>query len=175
MGMRTLSIQSAKRFSSSQGRCRLIARGKNAEILRIITPMRAPRQIALLLCLLLPAPLAADQVRLGSHQFTLPEGFTIEPACVPDLCSRPITATLDEEGNLYASDSSGSNEKVEEQLRKRPHRILRLQDRDGDGTYEKRTVFADRMMFPEGTLWHDGSLYVSDDAGGRIWRILRGR
>jgi len=131
--------------------------------------MRAPRQIALLLCLLLPAPLAADQQRLGSHQFTLPEGFTIEPACVPDLCSRPITAALDEEGNLYVSDSSGSNEKVEEQLKKRPHRILRLQDRDGDGTYEKRTVFADRMMFPEGTLWHDGSLYVS--APPSIWKL----
>jgi len=120
-------------------------------------------------CLLLTAPAASGQQRLGPHRFTLPEGFSIEAACVPGLCSRPITATLDEEGYLYVSDSSGSNEKVEEQLKKRPHRILRLEDRDADGIYEKKTIFADRMMFPEGTLWHDGSLYVS--APPSIWKL----
>ena len=122
-----------------------------------------------LACLLLTAPAASGQQRIGSHGFTLPEGFSIEAACAPGLCSRPITATLDEKGYLYVSDSSGSNEKVEEQLKKRPHRILRLEDRDADGIYDKRTIFADRMMFPEGTLWHDGSLYVS--APPSIWKL----
>ena len=112
MGIRTFSMQAAERFSSSARRCRLVARGKNAEILRIITSMRAPCQIALLLCLLLPAPLAADQVRLGSHQFTLPEGFTIEPACVPDLCSRPITATLDEAWHAGLGEEGGGLEEI---------------------------------------------------------------
>ena len=41
--------------------------------------------------------------------------------------------------------------------------------RDGDGTYEIRTIFADHMMFPEGTMWHDGSLYVS--APPSIWKL----
>ena len=132
-------------------------------------PMRILCQATLMLCLLLPIPLVSQTQRLGSHQFTLPPGFTIEPACVSGLCSRPITAALDEQGNLYVSDSSGSNEKVEEQLKKRPHRILRLQDLDQDGSYERRTVFADRMMFPEGTMWHDGSLYVS--APPSIWKL----
>ena len=131
--------------------------------------MRALCKIFLLACLLLTAPAASGQQRIGSHGFTLPEGFSIEVACIPGLCSRPITATLDEEGYLYVSDSSGSNEKVEEQLKKKPHRILRLEDGDADGIYEKRTIFADRMMFPEGTLWHDGSLYVS--APPSIWKL----
>ena len=96
--------------------------------------MRALCKTFLLACFLLPAHKAAGQQRLGSHQFTLPEGFSIEAACIPGLCSRPITATLDEEGHLYVSDSSGSNDKVEQQLEKKPHRILRLEDRDADGT-----------------------------------------
>ena len=35
---------------------------------------------------------------------------------------------------------------------------LRLEDTDGDGRFDKSVVFADRMMFPEGAMWLDGSL-----------------
>ena len=52
---------------------------------------------------------------------------------------------------------------------KKPHRILRLEDTNGDGDFDKATVFADRMMFPEGALWHDGSLYVA--APPSIWKL----
>ena len=46
---------------------------------------------------------------------------------------------------------------------------MRLEDTDGDGRFDKRTVFADKMMFPEGTMWHDGSLYVA--APPSIWKL----
>src|SRR5207244_2920398 len=85
------------------------------------------------------------------------------------LVDRPIVADFDEQGRLYVAESSGSNDKVEKQLQEKPHRILRLEDTDGDGRFDKRTVFADRMMFPEGTLWFDGSLYVS--APPSIWKL----
>src|SRR4051794_11036587 len=74
-------------------------------------------------------------VALNGHVFTLPIGFTIELVAGPPLVDRPITADFDEEGRLYVSDSSGSNEKVVEQLKKKPHRILRLEDSDGDGKF----------------------------------------
>ncbi|MFM1801269.1 MAG: hypothetical protein RJA81_621, partial [Planctomycetota bacterium] len=51
----------------------------------------------------------------------------------------------------------------------RPHRIVRLEDTNGDGRFDKSIVFADKMMFPEGTLWHRGSLYVS--APPSIWKL----
>jgi putative membrane-bound dehydrogenase-like protein len=85
------------------------------------------------------------------------------------LVTRPITADFDELGRLYVADSSGSNEPVHEQLRKKPHRILRLEDSDGDGIFDKSIVFADRMMFPEGTMWYGGSLYVA--APPSIWKL----
>ena len=50
---------------------------------------------------------------------------------------------------------------MKKQLAEKPHRIVRLEDSDGDGKFDKRTVFADKMMFPEGTMWLDGSLYVA--------------
>src|SRR5262245_61888978 len=89
---------------------------------------------------------------LNGHNFTLPAGFDIELVAGPPLVNRPITADLDEEGRLYVSDSSGSNVKVEEQLKKKPHRILRLMDTKGSGKYDQATIFADKMMFPEGTM-----------------------
>jgi putative membrane-bound dehydrogenase-like protein len=109
------------------------------------------------------------QVRLNGHTFTLPAGFDIEVAAKSPLVDRPIAADFDEQGRLYVADSSGSSEKVDVQLKKKPHRIVRLEDTKGTGRFDKSGVFADQMMFPEGVLWHDGCLYVA--APPSIWRL----
>jgi putative membrane-bound dehydrogenase-like protein len=106
---------------------------------------------------------AADPV------LTVPPGFEIERVAGPPLVDRPIVADFDEEGRLYVADSSGSNDKVEKQLADKPHRIVRLEDKDGDGRFDSSLVFADKMMFPEGTMWFDGSLYVA--APPSIWKL----
>lgn len=100
---------------------------------------------------------------------TVPDGFTVELAAGPPLLERPITAAFDDQGRLYVADSSGSNDPVEVQLREKPHRIVLLEDQDGDGRFDRSTLFADRMMFPEGTLWLDGSVYVA--APPSIWKL----
>ena len=100
---------------------------------------------------------------------TVPAGFEVERVAGPPLVNRPIVADFDEEGRLYVADSSGSNDKVEKQLAEKPHRIVRLEDTDGDGRFDSSVVFADRMMFPEGAMWFDGSLYVA--APPSIWRL----
>ena len=69
---------------------------------------------------------ATHQVQLNGHTFTLPTGFTIALAAAPPLVDRPIIADFDEQGRLYVADSSGSNDKVDQQLQMKPHRILRL-------------------------------------------------
>ena len=109
------------------------------------------------------------EVTLAETVFTVPDGFTVERVAGPPLVDRPITASFDEQGRLYVADSSGSNDPVKKQLAEKPHRIVRLEDRDGDGQFDHSVVFAERMMFPEGTLWHDGSLYVA--APPSIWRL----
>ena len=114
-------------------------------------------------------PARPGEVSVDGRLFTIPAGFTIERVAGPPMVDRPIVADLDEKGRLYVADSSGSNAKVETQLKDRTHRIVRLEDTDGDGVYDRRTVFADRMMFPEGACWRDGSLYVS--APPSIWRL----
>lgn len=126
--------------------------------------------LTLVLALACPwATLAAVEIKIDKRTFTLPDGFTIEKVAASPLVDRPITGTMDEQGRLYVADSSGSNDKVEIQLEQKPHRIVRLEDTNGDGVFDKSVVFADKMMFPEGTLWHRGSLYVS--APPSIWKL----
>src|SRR5688572_23260489 len=136
--------------------------------------MTSPRTWIGLLCLAAavadggPSSVPSAAVQQDS-QLTVPDGFEVVLVAGPPLVERPIVADFDEEGRLYVADSSGSNDKVDVQLADRPHRIVRLEDTDRDGRFDKSTVFADRMMLPEGTMWLDGSLYVA--APPSIWKL----
>jgi putative heme-binding domain-containing protein len=99
----------------------------------------------------------------------VPEGWTVEKIAGPPLVERPIMAGFDEQGNLYVGDSSGVNLRFEDLMKAPPHRIVRLSDTDGDGRFDRSVVFADRMTFPMGSLWHRGSLYVC--APPSVWRL----
>lgn len=106
---------------------------------------------------------------VNGRRFPLPDDYSIRQVAGPPLVQRPISADFDERGRLYVTESSGSNDPVEKQLEEKPHSIIRLEDTDGDGTFDRRTLFAQDLMFPEGILWHDGSLYVA--APPRIWKL----
>jgi putative membrane-bound dehydrogenase-like protein len=128
----------------------------------------AARIVAILL-LAFVVSRAQDRPSSSTRALTVPAGFAIEQVAGPPLVDRPIVAAFDEAGRLYVADSSGSNAPVKTQLTERPHRIVRLEDTNGDGRFDKSLVFADRMMLPEGTMWLDGSLYVA--APPSIWKL----
>ena len=109
------------------------------------------------------------EIELNGHQFKLPEGFTIEQIAGAPLVNRPISADFDEQGRLYVTDSSGSNDNVQQQVEDRPHRVVRLEDTNDDGVFDKSTVYADKLSFPEGAMFFDGSFYVA--APPEIWKF----
>ncbi len=115
------------------------------------------------------SPSAQGTLAPPQPKFTVPAGFEVVRVAGPPLVDRPIVADFDERGRLYVADSSGSNDKVDKQLADRPHRIVRLEDKDGDGTFDTSVVFADRMMLPQGAMWLEGSLYVG--APPSIWKL----
>ena len=123
--------------------------------------------------LVLAAPAVAaeptHQVKLNGHTFTLPVGFEIELVARAPQVERPIVAAFDDKGRLYVCDSSGSNAKTSEQVKTKPHRIVRLESTRGDGKFDKSTVFVKNVMFPEGAMWLNGSLYVA--APPHIWKF----
>lgn len=119
--------------------------------------------------LLSVSSLPAVQITIDSHTFTVPDGFTIERVAGTNLALRPVSAGFDDQGRLYVTDSSGSNLPPSEQLKNPMHRVLRLEDTDGDGRFDRSVVFADKVMFPQGCLWHAGSVYVAGPPS--IWKF----
>src|SRR5438093_13199533 len=105
---------------------------------------------------LIAPPAFAAQFKFPNQTFTVPDGFEVELVAGPPLVERPVSADFDEQGRHYVTDSSGSNEKVQKQLEDKPHRILRLEPANAEGRFEKSSVFADKIMFPEGAMWLDG-------------------
>lgn len=111
--------------------------------------------------------LEARAARAPAAEF--PPGMELIVAAAPPLVTHPLMVTLDDRGRLFVGDAAGLNlrrKELEEQL---PNRVLLLEDQDGDGVFEKRTVFADKMTFPQGAAWLDGSLYVASPPG--IWKL----
>lgn len=106
--------------------------------------------------------------RLASIQ--VPEGWTVELAADPGLVSFPMMAGFDELGRLYVADSAGVNLPRAELEKQKPSCIRRLEDTDGDGRFDKSTLFADQLTFPQGALWHAGALYVASSPS--IWRFV---
>lgn len=103
---------------------------------------------------------ATVQVKLNGQTFTLPAGFEIEQVAGPPLTKRPIAAAFDNDGRLFVTEASGTNDPVKKQQADLPHTLLRLVDAGGDGRYESGAVFADKLMLPQGVMCLGGSVFV---------------
>ena len=89
----------------------------------------------------LAGQVSADEVRLNGYKFGVPSGFTVELVAQPPLVGYPICADFDEQGRLYVAESSGAKDWKSPQSGETMHRVLRLEDSNGDGKFDQRTVF----------------------------------
>ncbi|MEX2231994.1 MAG: PVC-type heme-binding CxxCH protein [Cyclobacteriaceae bacterium] len=96
--------------------------------------------------------------QLGLH---VPEGFIIEQAMAPGMVKYPMFATLDNQGRLFVIESSGKTTSTEDVLKNPTFQILLLEDIDRDGIYDKRNVFADKIPYPMGGTFYQGSFYAA--------------
>src|SRR6266516_5701655 len=122
-----------------------------------------------ILAFLLSCGLCPLRLFAASPPIDLPEGLVAELAAGAPLVKHPIMATLGARGQLFVGDAAGTNLDKAGLERELPNRVLLLTDRNGDGIYDKASVFADKMTFPQGGVWLDGSLYVASPPG--IWKL----
>src|SRR5229473_331672 len=97
----------------------------------------------------------------GVAALHVPAGFKVEKVAGAGLVSYPMMGTVDERGRLFLCESSG-NSMTTEQMAAKPDYVIRmLEDTDGDGVYDRSTVFADKLTQPAGAVWYRGALYVA--------------
>ncbi len=105
------------------------------------------------------AKLVPADTGLGS--ISVPAGFQVELAVKPGLVNYSMLVTLDDQGRLFLCESSGKTVKTPEMSSDPTYVVSMLEDTDGDGVFDKSTVFADKLTLPAGAVWYQGSLYVA--------------
>ena len=107
--------------------------------------------------------------------FALPEGFRVELFAAEPMVVDPVQVAFDERGRLWVvemrgymldADATGELEPLGE--------IAILEDTDGDGAADTRSVFADELVLPRGVLPMEGGalcvlppelVFLRDDDG----------
>ena len=81
------------------------------------------------------------------RRMTVPEGFTIGLFAAEPMVVNPIAFTVDERGRLWVVENFEYPSRTPPGKMPRD-RIVILEDTDGDGVADKRTVFAEGKDFP---------------------------
>jgi putative membrane-bound dehydrogenase-like protein len=90
--------------------------------------------------------------------FRLEPGLRIELVAAEPTVVSPVALAFDEAGRMYVAENRGYPTGPGES--KPPAGVIALlEDSDGDGRFEKRTIFADGLTFPNGVMpWRGGIL-----------------
>ncbi|MEO7297088.1 MAG: PVC-type heme-binding CxxCH protein, partial [Verrucomicrobiota bacterium] len=92
--------------------------------------------------------------------FQLEPGLKVELVVAEPMVVDPVALAWDESGKMFVVEDRGypvgpgkGNPPV--------GKIILLEDSNGDGKYDKRTVFADGLTFPNGVMPWKGGVYVT--------------
>ncbi|MDQ6632646.1 MAG: HEAT repeat domain-containing protein, partial [Verrucomicrobiota bacterium] len=105
----------------------------------------------------LESPLSPEQ---AIASFQLEPGLKAEIVVAEPMVVDPVAVAWDETGKMYVVEDRGYP--TGPGKGKPPEgQIVLLEDTKGDGKYDKRTVFADGLTFPNGVMPWKGGVYVT--------------
>src|SRR5262249_58054133 len=88
--------------------------------------------------------------------FKVKPGFRLELTAAEPLVVDPVAMSFDENGRLFVVEMRDYSERRAERL----GRIRLLEDTDGDGRFDKSTVFADDLGWPTAVICYQGGVFV---------------
>jgi glucose/arabinose dehydrogenase/mono/diheme cytochrome c family protein len=113
-----------------------------------------------------PAPPLSPEQALRS--FKLQPGFRIELVAAEPMVENPVVAQFDADGRLWVVEMTGFMPTPEAAGEDEPSgRISILDDTDGDGRMDAKSVFLDRLVLPRALLLVPGGALVCEPP--RLW------
>lgn len=115
-------------------------------------------------------PLSAQD---GLKLIEVPAGFQLELVASEPMVQEPVCFAFDPDGalfvcewNTYMQDqyATGQNEQKS--------RVVKLEDTNGDGRFDKRTVFADSLMLPRSIIALHDRILVRMSNDNTIWAFF---
>jgi hypothetical protein len=113
---------------------------------------------------------AAVTCRRAEHLF-LPPGYSIELVASEPLVQDPVAIDWDPEGRLWVVEMSGYMRNIAGSNERDPvGRVAVLQDENGDGRMDKRTVFADGLVLARAVKVLDRGVLVGEPPNAWLMR-----
>src|SRR5216117_3624365 len=89
------------------------------------------------------------------NTFQLRKGFRLELVAAEPLVTDPIALAFDEDGRLFVLEMNDYPDRKQHR-----GRVRRLADSDGDGRFDKATVFAKDLRWPSAIHCYGGGVFV---------------
>jgi len=100
--------------------------------------------------------------------FKIVPGYRVELVASEPLVRDPVAMTFDPNGRIWVCEMRGYMPDVDGNGEKEPvGSIAVLEDVDGDGVMDKRSLFLDGLVLPRALCWTTDGLLVAAD--GKIW------
>jgi glucose/arabinose dehydrogenase/mono/diheme cytochrome c family protein len=110
-----------------------------------------------------PPPVEALSPDASIATMELPKGYRLEPVLAEPDIAEPVMVAFDGNGRMYVAemrtymqDADGTGEQ------QAVSRVSRHEDTDGDGVFDRHTVFADKLLLPRIMLTLDDRIIIGE-------------
>ncbi|MBS1750270.1 MAG: c-type cytochrome [Bacteroidetes bacterium] len=114
-----------------------------------------------------PQQLSPEESMKSMH---LPKGYRVELVASEPMIEEPVAIEWDANGRLYVAEMVSYMQDINGTNENEPvSKIVRLEDTDGDGRMDKRTVFIDSLVLPRMMLAIDDRLIVAETYSSNLY------
>lgn len=111
--------------------------------------------------MLLQTAMADEKAADALSSFQVKPGFRVELVAAEPLLRDPVALAFDENGRMFVVEYPEYNQQFAKDKQPVTGSVRMLEDTDGDGQYDKSTVFVSDLAAPSAVACYNGGLFVA--------------